>query len=271
MNDTVLALGLAGWKPLVAALLLPPVPFLLLVLVGARLMFKRQLLAWLLLLVAVLGLWLCSTTAVSRALTLGALQAPPALTAAEVADIKRNPGKTAIVVLGGGRRTLAPEYGVSTLNARSVERLRYGIWLSRETGVPVLFAGGVGRGEQQGQTEGDIAKNMAEREFRHPLRWVENQSRDTHENARLSVALLRPQGIERVILVTHAYHLPRALRNFEEAGAAGTNAAPLRTVGAAVGRPVPGPWKLNDWLPSLRGMEETWLALHELLGLLSGA
>jgi uncharacterized SAM-binding protein YcdF (DUF218 family) len=269
MNDIVLALGLAGWKPLAAALLLPPVPFLVLVLVGARLMFRRQLLAWSLLLLGVVGIWLCCTTAVSRALTLGALDAPPALSEAQVLEIKRSPGKTAIVVLGGGRRALAPEYGVSTLNPRSVERLRYGIWLSRETNLPLLFTGGIGRGEQQGQSEGDIAKSMAEREFRHPLRWVENQSRDTHENALRSVALMRAQGIERLVLVTHAYHMPRTLRNFQEAAASG--GAPLQLVTASVGRPIPGPWKLNDWLPTLRGMEETWLAVHEWMGLMLGA
>jgi hypothetical protein len=50
----------------------------------------------------------------------------------------------AIVVLGGGMEALAPEYGVSSLRATSLERLRYGIWLGRETGLPVAFSGGVG-------------------------------------------------------------------------------------------------------------------------------
>ena len=41
----------------------------------------------------------------------------------------------AIVVLGGGSRPLSPEYGVSNLEERSMERLRYGLWLGRETGA----------------------------------------------------------------------------------------------------------------------------------------
>jgi uncharacterized SAM-binding protein YcdF (DUF218 family) len=196
------------------------------------------------------------------------LQAPPALTEAQLADIKKSAkDSTAILVLGGGRRVLAPEYGTTTLNARSVERLRYGVWLSRETGVPLGFSGGISPAEPQGLTEADSAARIAEREFKLPLRWLENQSRDTGENARRSVALLHAQGIRRIVLVTHAYHMPRALRNFENAAASHG----ISITVAPVGRPTPGPLKMQDWLPTLRGIEETWLACHELLGLLAGA
>ena len=84
------------------------------------------------------------------------------------------------------------------------------------------------------------------------------------------------------MLVTHAYHMPRALRNFEQALGRQALAnpanpqnvakgAPIKLVAAPVARPALGPWKPNDWLPSLRGFEENYLALHELLGLLAGA
>ena len=48
MNEIFFSLGIESWKPFINAILLPPVPLLLLVLVGARLMFRRRLLAWLL-------------------------------------------------------------------------------------------------------------------------------------------------------------------------------------------------------------------------------
>jgi hypothetical protein len=102
MNELFLSLGIEGWKPLASTLLLPPVPMLLLVLVGARLMFRRRLLAWLLILLN---------------------------------ELKRAP-KTAIVVLGGGRGAYAPKYGMSTLHPRTVDRLRHGLWLARETNLP---------------------------------------------------------------------------------------------------------------------------------------
>jgi len=266
VNDFFLALSAASWKPFFGALLLPPVPLLVLVLFGATQIARRRWLGWLLVLVGVLGLWLCTTTALSRWLTLSVLQAPMELSASEVVELKKSP-KTAIVVLGGGRRATAGEYGGSAPTARTLERLRYGIWLGRETGLPVAFSGGIGRGEVIGQTEAEIASRIAEREFRAPLRWVENQSRDTRENALMSVAMLKSQGIERIVLVTHAYHMPRALRNFERA-AAGSS---MRVTTAATGRPTPGALKPVDWRPTLRGMEDTWLALHECLGLLAGS
>jgi uncharacterized SAM-binding protein YcdF (DUF218 family) len=270
MNELLLNVGLAQWKPLLGVLLLPPVPMLLLVLLGTRLLFTRRGLGWLLVLLGVVGIWLSCTTALSRALTLGVLKPPPALTEAAVQALARQP-RTAVVVLGGGRRFSAPEYGSVTLNARSMERLRYGIWLGRETSLPLLFSGGSGRSESNGPAEAELAARIAEREYKMPLRWVEAQSRDTHENAMRSVPLLKSQGIERIVLVTHAYHMPRALRNFQRAQTLYSPSAALELVAAPLGRPLPGPWKPTDWLPSLRGFEETYLALHELLGLAGGA
>ena len=266
MNEIFLTLGIESWKPLISALVLPPVPFLLLVLVGARLMFRRRLLAWLLILLGVAGLWLMCTPATGKLLLNGLLRPPPSLGSEEIAELKKSP-RTAIVVLGGGRRLLAPEYGVATLTPRSVERLRYGVWLSRETGLPMAFSGGVGHGGKPGPTEADIAARIAERDFGRPLRWLESTSRDTRENALRTVALLQPQGIEKIVVVTHADHMSRALRNFERAGASHK----LKIVGAPLGGPNLGLPEPTDWLPSVQGFDANWVALHEWLGMLAGA
>lgn len=266
MNELFLTLGIEGWKPWVSAVLLPPLPFLLLVLAGARLMFRRRLLAWLLVLLGVAGLWLMCTSAAGRLLLQGLLQPPPTLGTEDLAELKKSP-RTAIVVLGGGRRVLAPEYGVATLTPRSIERLRYGVWLSRETGLPMAFSGGLGHGSQPGPTEADVAARIAERDFGRPLRWLESASRDTRENALRSVVLLQPQGIEKIVVVTNANHMTRAMRNFERAAASHK----MAIVGAPMGVPTPGPLELTDWLPSVRGFDATWVALHEWLGLLAGA
>ena len=266
MNELFLTLGIEGWKPWVSAVLLPPLPFLLLVLAGARLMFRRRLLAWLLVLLGVAGLWLMCTSAAGKLLLQGLLQPPPTLSTEDLAELKKSP-RTAIVVLGGGRRLLAPEYGVATLTPRSIERLRYGVWLSRETGLPMAFSGGLGHGSQPGPTEADVAARIAERDFGRPLRWLESASRDTRENALRSVALLQPQGIEKIVLVTHADHMRRALRNFERA-AAGYK---IKIVAAPMGGPSLGRLEASDWLPSVHGFDMTWVALHEWLGLMAGA
>lgn len=266
MNDIVFALGIESWKPMLAALLLPPVPFLVLILVGARLMFRRRLLAWLLVLIGTLGIYLASTPAVALGLTNWLLQPPRALSPSEISDLKRAP-KTAIVVLGGGRRQLAPEYGVSSLLPRGIERLRYGLWLSRETGLPVAFSGGVGHNSVPGPSEAEIAARIAEREFGRPLRWTESDSRDTRENALKTVALLQPQGIEQIVVVTESYHMRRSLRNFERA----VEGRPIRIIAAPMGLPSGGPMRASDWLPSNASIEQTRLTLHEWIGLLAGA
>lgn len=268
MNELVLTLGLESWKPLLAALLFPPVPFLVLVLAGARLMFRRRGLAWLLVVLGVAGVWLGSTSVVGSGLTRWLLKPPPALTENQVAELRRAT-KTAIVVLGGGRRQPAPEYGVATLKTTGLERLRYGLWLSRQTGLPVAFSGGLAPGSDPGATEADIAARIAEREFGRPLRWTENESRDTRENAIKTVSLLAPQGIGHIVLVTHGYHMRRSLRNFDRAlAAAGVS---MRVTAAPMA--VQGRFEMTllDWLPSASGFGEVRLVLHEWIGLLAGA
>ena len=266
MNEIVMSLGLESWKPWLRAMLLPPVPMLVMILVGARLMFRRRLLAWLLVLLGVLGIWATCTSALTMGLTQWLLKPPPALLDVQIAELKRAP-RTAIVVLGGGRRLLAPEYGVSTLNERSIERLRYGMWLSRETGLPMAFSGGVGHGSQPGTSEAEIAARIAEKEFGRPLRWTETESRDTRENALRTVALLEPQGIDRIVLVTHAYHMPRALRNFQRAA----EGRKLTIIAAPLGMRGSNQLNSSDWMPSVIGFDGTRVALHEWLGRLFGA
>ena len=268
MNELLLTLGLEGWKPLLTTLVMPPVPFLLITLAGARFMFRRRLLAWLLVFLGSLGIWLSCTTAIGHLLSQGLLQPPRVLNRGDIAELKRAP-KTAVVVLGSGRRALAPEYGVSTLKARSVERLRYGIWVSRETDLPLAFSGGIGHGAPDGNTEAEIAARITEREFGHKLRWREDRSRDTRENALFTVALLQAQGIEHIVLVTHDYHMKRSLKNFTQA--VPTGGVALRLTAAPVGVRAGGPLIAGDWLPTVEGFEHTRTVLHEWLGLLAGA
>lgn len=270
MNEIFLSLGIEGWKPLLTALVLPPLPLLLLVLVGMRLVFRRRLLAWTLVLLAVLLLWLSTTTLAARGLSNWLLQPPPPLSGNEITELKRAP-KTAIVVLGGGRQLLAPEYGVSMLNQRGMERLHYAIWLSRETGLPLAFSGGLSAGSDPGLTEAEIASRVAERDYGRPLRWIEKDSRDTRENALKSVQLLHAAGIERIVLVTHDYHMRRAMRNFERARAASPGAAQVQLVAAPMGMGAGGRLRWGDWTPSVDGFDGVRLTLREWLGWIVGA
>ena len=270
-NDLLLQFGLEGWKPALAALLLPPVPLLLLMWLGARLARRRSAWAGWLLLAGAGGIWLTSTSAMGEWLQHRLLAPAHALTPDDLRQVQQAGAapNTAIVVLGGGRESHAPEYGGPNLGPSAMARLRYGLWLARETALPVAFSGGTGFAQRQGPGEAEVAAQIALREFGQPLQWIEARARDTRENAERSVALLRPAGVTRIVLVTHGWHMRRSLRAFERAiqrsgGGIALVAAPMGLARDDATPPL-------RWLPSSQGFEATRQALHEILGLLFGA
>ena len=270
MNDLFALLGLSSWKPVVAALLLPPVPLFAMVLVGARLMLPRRGLGWLLIVLGVVLLWLSACTGAAQAVSRFLLRPPPALALDRIQELRQETQSKkpfAIVVLGGGVEAYAPEYGVSNLRHPSLERLRYGLWLSRETGAPVAFSGGIGHAQGgDARPEAEVAAKVALQDFGRPIRWIEDGSRDTRENAQRSVALLRQAGIAHIVLVTHGWHMPRALRAFREAAGSDIRieAAPMGMAKNLLVQPLP-------WIPSGRGYTEMRHVLHELVGLAAGS
>ena len=269
MNSVFVSLGIESWKPLVAALLLPPVPFLLLVLIGARLILPRRGLGWLVIVVSVALLWLSACMGAARVIGQLFLQPPAALSFDRVRELRAESAakkSLAIVILGGGSEPFAPEYGVSSLQAPSLERLRYGVWLAGQIGAPIAFSGGTGWAQQGSTSEARVAAKIAADEFGRPVRWVEEASRDTRENATKTVALLKAAGIQHVVLVTHGYHMPRALRDFEEAAAGAMQIEPA-PMGLAKRVQAPA----LEWLPSTTGFRDVRQQLRELVALHAGA
>ena len=162
----------------------------------------------------------------------------------------------AIVVLGGGRRSQAPEYGgVDSVGPWTLERLRYAARLARHSGLPLLVSGGAPGG---GVSEAELMREALERDFAVTVRWQENRSRNTAENARFSAAMLRAAGIERIALVTHAAHMPRAMAEF---AAQGLSVEPAPTAWMGAGQ---DGWL--GWLPGPASAHAGWFATHELLG-----
>lgn len=273
MNELFGLLGLQSWKPVLAALLLPPVPWLILMVVGARMMFWRRSVAWLVVLLGAAGIWLSCSSAVGYWLEYAVLKPPAALSIERMQEIKRlttNPGtKVAIVVLGGGREAMAPEYRLANLNSVSLQRLHYAVWLSRLTGAPMLFSGGIGRSDPVGVTEAEAAARIAERDYLKPLTWSETESHDTRENAAFSLAMLKAAGITDVVLVTHGYHMPRAIRTFQ--AEAQRAESPVRIWPAPMGLAAPSHRTLLQWLPSAEGFIRVRAVLRELAARLVGA
>lgn len=242
----------AGWllKNFVAAALLPPLNGLLL-LVLAILLRHRVRLAWSLVGLAVALLTVQSLKPVGQWLL-----APIELAAGDPVLL---PGKIrdagAIVILGGGRYRNAPEYGADTVSAETLVRLRYGARLARESGLPVLMSGGRPTGD--GASE---ASAMAQvfREWQLPVRWIEEGSSDTADNAAGTARLLAGAGISRVVLVTQAFHMPRARRSLETVG--------VTVVPAPTDFYAQRPLSLPDYLPQTEGMRWVRWGLRERIG-----
>jgi uncharacterized SAM-binding protein YcdF (DUF218 family) len=268
MNDWLVQWGLEAWKPALRALVMPPVPMLLLVLLGLALVRRRPWLGRSLGVAGVLATWVICTPWAGHALQTALTQPPPALSAGQIAALRQAP-HTAILVLGAGRRTLQLEYGQPDLTPLTLERLRYGWWLARQTGLPLGYSGGVGHGASDGLTEAEAVALVTRRDQGVPLRWSEQQSRDTNENARYSVAMLQAAGVNRVVVVTHGFHQRRVQAAFQRAIA--RSGRPLDVVAAPVGlRPAPS-GALSDYLPGSQGLLDSSIALHEWLGRLAGA
>jgi len=270
MNGLLTLLGIESWKPVVGALLLPPVPLLLLVLIGARLILPRRGLGWFIVILSVAGLWLGSCVGTAQVLTNLALKPPKPLSLSDIAELKsqaRTQKTMAIVILGGGAEALAPEYAVANLSPTSLERLRFGVWLNRETGLPMAMSGGLGWGAlPDSPAEAQIGARIASQEFGRPLKWIEDTSRDTRENALRTVALLRADNINHIVLVTHGSHMPRAMKLFETA-AGGTMRIQPAPMGLA--RSNRAAWL--DWVPSTLGTQKVSAVLHELVASATGA
>nr|WP_295083217.1 YdcF family protein [uncultured Roseateles sp.] len=256
-------------KPFLVAVLLPPGPFLLLSLVGAALLRRHRGWGRIVLGLGTLGIWLSCTEGFAQFLAETLVHPTPALSAETLQTLQvasRDGEKIAVLVLGGGARNLVPEYQGPALKLVSEERLRYGVWLARQVDAPLGFSGGIGWGARHlSISEASAAKASAQNTYKLPLRWAEGQSRDTHENAQLSMAMLKADGIQTVVLVTHDLHMPRAMRAFSQA-----KPSQMRLVAAPVGYRRDGPFDWQDWSPSEEGLPRVRYTIYEWLAQLSG-
>jgi uncharacterized SAM-binding protein YcdF (DUF218 family) len=235
-------------KKVLTAIVLPPTGPLLVAIAGALMVRRRPRLGGVLLWTGLGTLLALSLGPVSYQLLRLANDSPP---------VRLEDARTAqaLVILGGGVRRDAPEYGGDTLNRWTLERVRYGARLARETGLPVLVSGGSVFGDTA--TEASLMRAALEKEFNVPVRWVEDRSRNTHENAQRSAAILKRDGVKRVVVVMHGFDIRRARAEFE---AAGLEVVPAPTV-------VPGPAIITplDFLPSMGALQASQIALYELL------
>lgn len=242
-----------GWLKLI---LLPPGSLILILLIGW--LFARHFFGRVLLLIGILSFWALSTS-VGLSWLASQLETVPPLSPTQLKTSRAD----AIWVLLAGVSRLNPEFGgADRLTPASLERLDYGLWLHRKTGLPIVLSGGSVKGDTRPLAELG-AEWLQHQAGVKPLA-IDADSRDTWENAARSAALLHERNIERVLLITHAFHMPRALLS---ARAAGIDAVPAPFGYEHVPAELAPPIRLNDWVPQPGYLGRSYRILHEMLGL----
>lgn len=164
----------------------------------------------------------------------------------------------AVVLLGGG---LTPE-GVGkskgvALSQAAMRRAVYGARLARRLGVPIIASGGRVVPDPEREAEAAVAARILE-ELGVPPKMIlqEGESRTTWENA---LRVRDTYGPRRVVLVTSAAHMPRAVACFERLGIA---VLPAPTDYLSKGSAF-----FLDWLPAADALAASLTALREYVGI----
>jgi uncharacterized SAM-binding protein YcdF (DUF218 family) len=233
-------------KAIAKALILPPTGLLLLALMGLALIGRHPRTGRAMAAAATMALLVLSTPLVSNQL-IRLLDDSPPLDLAQVRSAQ------AIVIPGGGVRPNALEFGGDTLGRLTLERVRYGARVAKQTGLPVLVTGGSVLGDSE--TEAKLMRDALDNEFGVTVRWIEDRSRNTRQNAEFSAAILRAQGIRRVVLVMHSFDMPRARSEFARVG--------IATIPAPTGIPSDTIDWPSDVFPGIGGLQASYYACYE--------
>jgi uncharacterized SAM-binding protein YcdF (DUF218 family) len=237
----------------VTVVLVPPVNLAVLALAGA-LLTRRWPRA---------GGWLCVLSAL--ALVLLAMPIVPNLLMAGLESGLRpvgpdlatgSPPPQAIVILGAEAADDDSRPDRTTVGPLTLQRLRGGAELARASGLPVLVTGGVV--SAYGPPVATLMAHSLTEDFGVTPRWIEAASGDTWQNATFTAAILRPRGIRSVVLVTHAWHMRRALIAFH---AAGLTVLPAPLLLGHAPR-----LSFGEVIPRVSAWQRGYFALHEWLG-----
>jgi uncharacterized SAM-binding protein YcdF (DUF218 family) len=166
-------------------------------------------------------------------------------------------GAEAIVVLAAGMHVGNGRDFPDMPDGLTLERLAAAARLFRDLRLPVAVTGGLVP-HARTSLAGLMSKELEEN-FSVPVTWSEGESHTTFENAVFTARILKSQHISTVIVVTHDWHLPRALWSFRHEG--------LRAVPWPVGRTPTFRMRISDFIPSLHSLQDTFYASHELIGL----
>jgi uncharacterized SAM-binding protein YcdF (DUF218 family) len=239
-------------EKIVAALLMPPGFFVLVLLLLSIYLFKKSdsRLIKLITVFSLLFFFFLST-----AFGVQLLLHPLENYAEEISvnAFERHP----IVILGGGLNYQTKEKAAPSLH--SLQRLVKGYQLHRRLKTPVIYSGGVAIGQEK-ISESDAAADFLdslgmEREFYIS----EDQAQTTFENAAYLKKWIAEKEVEKVYLVTSAYHILRSAAVFE--------AQNIDFLAVHSGFIYDHQFSWLDYLPNRGALTANLSALHEWVGL----
>ena len=125
-----------------------------------------------------------------------------------------------IVVLSGAAYGPRTERPTVLLASDTYIRCQHAAWLYKNwKQLPVLVCGGEFASTPGAPTLAEAMRDALEKEgVPSEMIWCENRSKSTFENSLYGAEILRENGIERIALVTEAFHMPRAERCFRKQG-----------------------------------------------------
>lgn len=165
--------------------------------------------------------------------------------------------RQAIAVMGCGIYQNPPEFPTHIPSDCALGRMSYAAYLHQQTKLPILITGG--GSDNVDAKEALVMRDFLEKQWQVPVSWIETDSWNSFESAQNSFLLLKSQGITRIFLVTHTWHMLRSKRAFENAGFTVT-AAPTHftRMPEAI---------LNRFIPHVDAYKNSHTALREYLGM----
>ena len=187
----------------------------------------------------------------------GWLEAPyPAVAPAKL------PQAQVIVVLGGGIRP--PEHGQTLPDLNSAaDRVWHAARLFHAGKAPLLVLSGGSNPAVSASSEALAMRGLlTDMGVPDTALLLEEHSRNTRQNAQFTADLLRQRGVSRILLVTSALHMRRALSLFEAQG--------LTVIPGATDHEARHHFSAVDWLPDAGALDGSARAIKELVGRWAG-
>jgi len=155
-----------------------------------------------------------------------------------------------VILGGGGQRPFAPEYQGPAAEPLLLERLSYGAYVAKKTGLPVLVTGF--------SIEARAMHDSLQRNFGVETRWIDTDAYDTFQNARNSARILSADNVHRIVLVTRSTHMRRSVQEFAAAG--------FDVVPAPVGILAMRDFSTLRYMPDPEALLRSHMAIYELIG-----